>query len=81
MVKQARWEHRSLSFQFGTAAILLIVSEVMLLWDTIYGYDIHLETNLLATALIIPPIAYLIQGTASLVLTIVSVSLSLQVEK
>lgn len=72
VVSQARSDYITLSLQFGLAAVLLFVCEVMLLWDTIVGYDVHLKPDLLATAVMVPPIAYNLQATTTLVLIIVS---------
>lgn len=76
IVSQARSDYITLSLQFGLAAVLLFVCEVMLLWDTIVGYDVHLKPDLLATAVIVPPIAYYLQATTTLGLIIVSLPYS-----
>lgn len=72
IVSQARSDHITLSLQFGLAAVLLFVCEVMLLWDTIVGYDVHLKPDLLATAVIVPPIAYYLHASMTLALIMVS---------
>lgn len=75
IISQARSDYITLSLQFGLAAVLLFICEVMLLWDTIVGYDVHLKPDLLATAVLVPPIAYLLQATTTLALIIVSITL------
>lgn len=72
IVSQARSDYITLSLQFGLAAVLLFICEVMLLWDTIVGYDVHLKPDLLATAVLVPPIAYYLQASTTLGLVIVS---------
>lgn len=74
IVSQARSDYITLSLQFGLAAVLLFVCEVMLLWDTIVGYDVHLKPDLLATAVMVPPIAYYLQASTTLGFIIVCFS-------
>lgn len=71
-VRQARSDYITLSLQFSMATILMAISEIMLLWVTIRGYDVHTNPDLLATALIVPPLAYLLQASVALGLIIVS---------
>lgn len=69
---EARSDYITLSLQFGLAAVLLLICEVMLLWNSIVGYDIHVKPDLLATAVLVPPIAYFLHSSTSLGFIIVS---------
>lgn len=70
-LRQARFEHYNLCFQFGGAAVLLVLCFGMLLFDCIKGWEVHTDPNLLALALLIVMIAYYAQSTPTVALILV----------
>lgn len=71
-IAQARSEHYNLCIQFASASVLLLAAGAALLVDVILGWQVHTNPTLLATALLIPIMAYALQASVALVLIIVS---------
>ncbi|CAD6567698.1 MAG: hypothetical protein CYPHOPRED_002002 [Cyphobasidiales sp. Tagirdzhanova-0007] len=70
-IKQARSEYYSLSVQFAAGAILFLACDAVLFIDVVIGWKTHTNRDLLAATLLPPSFAYLTQGTASVILTLV----------
>ena len=71
-IAQARSEHYNLSIQFASAAVLLAVAGVALLFDVIIGWRVHKEPTLLAVGLLVPMMSYTIQASVAVALIFVS---------
>lgn len=67
-IEKARFDHYNLCIQFGSGALLMLISEVVLLFDVVLGWKIHKDPTLLASSLLVPMLAYSIQATISTVL-------------
>ena len=79
---QAKFDHYNLCFQFGSAAVLLIIAFGLLLFDCIKGWEVHTNPVMLALALLIIMLSYFAQATPTVALIMVnrhthSLSLSL----
>lgn len=58
-LKQTRWDHYNVSMQFAASSIVLLLSEVGMLFNCILGYKVHERVDLLAVSILLPMGSYI----------------------